>query len=137
MASETHAPIFECTLCGACCQGYGGTYLGKSDVDAIAAYLGISPESFLTTYCVGEGESRMLAQCKDGYCVFYDKKCGIHPVKPRMCRAWPHLKSVLVDYNNWSAMAGVCPGIRADAPRVQVVAEIAAFHRIPGIPAEK
>ena len=130
MGSEKQPPIFTCTLCGDCCQGYGGTYLDASDVVTIAAYLGLSPQSFVDRYCVDVGERRMLAQGQDGFCVFYEKRCTIHAVKPRMCRTWPYLKSVLVDYNNWRAMASLCPGIRADAPPAQVRAEIVAYHHL-------
>ena len=128
MGSEKQPPIFACTLCGDCCQGYGGTYLDANDVNTIATRLGLSPQSFVERYCVEAGQRRMRAQGPDGFCVFYEKKCTIHPIKPRMCRTWPYLKSVLVDYNNWHAMASMCPGIRADAPPAQVLAEIASYH---------
>ena len=51
-----------------------------------------------------------------GYCIFWDKLCTIHPVKPLMCRQWPFLKSVLVDSKNWQIMAGACPGIHPNVP---------------------
>jgi Fe-S-cluster containining protein len=131
MGFEENAPIFECTLCGDCCRGYGGTYISQGDTEAIAAFLGLSPQSFLMRYCVGDIRHRMLDQGPDGFCVFYEGKCAIHPVKPRMCRTWPYLKSVIVDYSNWQAMGSVCPGIRVEAPRTQVLAEIAGYHQIP------
>jgi Fe-S-cluster containining protein len=58
----------------------------------------------------------VLAQRADGYCIFWDKICTIHPVKPRMCRQWPFIESILVDAENWLIMADSCPGIRADVP---------------------
>ena len=57
----------------------------------------------------------MLSQGKDGYCAFWKKGlCGIHPVKPKMCRDWPFIRSVVVDAGNWFAMARNCPGMRTD-----------------------
>ncbi len=56
----------------------------------------------------------MLARGVNGYCVFWKKLCTIHPVKPRMCKAWPFIDAVLTDVANWRAMASSCPGMRTD-----------------------
>jgi len=108
--------IFQCQQCGDCCRGYGGTFLTEKDVIAISAYLKIDPKSFLETYCAYSGGRPMLAQKEDGYCVFWDKLCLIHPVKPRMCKAWPFIESVLTDIRNWEIMSAFCPGIRTEFP---------------------
>lgn len=108
--------IFECKKCGDCCRGYGGTYVTEQDIRAIAAYIKTDPESFIKDYCQMSGNKPVLAQGKDGYCVFWDGLCTIHPVKPQMCRAWPFIKSVLIDIHNWHIMAASCPGIRTDVP---------------------
>ena len=39
--------IFECQQCGDCCRGYGGTFVSKRDIDAIASFIGTNPESFV------------------------------------------------------------------------------------------
>lgn len=110
------SPIFNCTQCGDCCKGYGGTYLSKTDIVRIADYIGMSPDAFMTTHCRMSGGKPLLAQKNDGYCAFWDRLCTIHPVKPRMCRQWPYIKSVLKAVENWRAMASMCPGMDADAP---------------------
>lgn len=130
MASDARRPIFECTMCGDCCRGFGGTYLTDNDIEAIAAHLGLSRTAFVTEYCTLSGKRYLLAQGEDGFCIFYKQKCAIHAIKPRMCRTWPYLRSVLVDFSNWTAMASMCPGIRADAPQARVKTEISAHHRI-------
>ncbi|MEZ4524987.1 MAG: YkgJ family cysteine cluster protein [Desulfobacterales bacterium] len=67
------------------------------------------------------GSRPVLAQ--SGYCVFWKEKiCTIHPVKPRMCKAWPFIQSVLTDVNNWRMMAGSCPGMRTDVPDDMILA---------------
>jgi Fe-S-cluster containining protein len=109
------AAIFECQLCGNCCRGYGGTVLSRRDIAAIAAFIGTDPESFVADYCRFSGQKPLLAQGADGYCVFWDRICTIHPVKPRMCRQWPFIENILRDSANWRAMASMCPGMRADA----------------------
>lgn len=122
MTSEpvSSAMIFDCQKCGDCCQGYGGTYLTPEDVDAIADYLGMNPEILLADYCSLSGGKPLLAQGENGYCIFWDRVCRIHPVKPRMCKAWPFIESVLVDTRNWAAMAGACPGMRTDFSEEQI-----------------
>ena len=99
--------IFSCRRCGECCRGYGGTYLSAAEVVRIADYLGISAERLLS-----------------GYCIFWRRLCTIHPVKPRMCRAWPFIESILVDPANWRAMASMCPGMRTDLSDAQIRARV-------------
>ena len=106
--------LFECTKCGDCCRGYGGTYLTEQDIQRIAEYIDIDREIFITKYCSLSGDTPLIAQKKNGYCVFWDELCTIHPVKPRMCKQWPYIESVLVDVKNWEIMAGMCPGIRTE-----------------------
>lgn len=108
--------IFECRKCGDCCKGYGGTYLSKADIVRIAEYIGMSPETFASTHCLTSGSRPLLAQKANGFCVFWDQLCTIHPVKPRMCRQWPYIDNVLKEVENWRVMGSMCPGIRSDAP---------------------
>lgn len=108
--------IFKCTKCGDCCKGYGGTYVTAKDIEAIAEYIKTDPESFVDNYCNISGSKLVLAQGENGYCIFWDDICTIHPVKPHMCRQWPFIKSILIDVDNWNIMANQCPGIRTDVP---------------------
>lgn len=108
--------IFECRKCGDCCKGYGGTYLTKADIVRIAEFIGMAPEAFVSTHCRLSGEKPILSQKEDGYCVFWDQLCTIHPVKPRMCRQWPYIAPVLKEVENWRIMSSMCPGIHSDAP---------------------
>ena len=114
------AGLFACTLCGDCCKGYGGTYLSTADIAAIADFIGVSVERLKAEYTRTSGQRRLIAQGADGYCIFWDKVCTIHPVKPRMCRQWPYIRSLLVDTANWRAMASTCPGMKADATDRQI-----------------
>lgn len=118
-------PIFQCKQCGDCCKGYGGTYVTDDDIRAIAEYLKFSPDQFIETYCHFSGDRPILAQQKTGYCVFWDKLCRIHPVKPGMCSAWPYIESVLIDTANWHIMAGSCSGMRTDVPDGRIRSETA------------
>lgn len=114
------AELFRCTRCGDCCRGYGGTYVTPEDVAAIAAHVGCPAEDFTRRFCRRSGGRPLLAQGSDGYCIFYDAGCTIHPVKPRMCRRWPFIESVRTDPGNWAAMASACPGMCTEFSPEQV-----------------
>ncbi len=118
MPSDPVSPekLFKCQKCGECCQGYGGTYVSARDIERIAAYLKVDPRRFIENYCQLSGDRPVLAQGPNGYCRFWDGLCTIHAVKPRMCRQWPFIQSVLIDIGNWQIMGGACPGIRTDLP---------------------
>jgi Fe-S-cluster containining protein len=57
----------------------------------------------------------MIKTAESGYCIFWDKLCTIQEVKPRMCKIWPFIESILVDASNWSIIKSMCPGIRDNA----------------------
>jgi Fe-S-cluster containining protein len=124
--------LFACTRCGDCCRGYGGTYVGTADIAAIAAFIRIDPSLLVERYCRISGGKYLLAQREDGYCIFWDKTCTIHSVKPRMCRRWPFIESVVADPQNWLIMAGFCPGMRTDVSLARVQACIEAVRKREG-----
>jgi len=106
--------LFECRQCGRCCQGYGGTYVTDDDIERIARFIDSDPQKFVDQFCSLSGHRPLLAQKEDGYCIFWDQLCTIHPVKPLMCRKWPFLESILIDSANWLIMAHSCPGIQPE-----------------------
>ena len=110
----TSSDIFRCQKCGDCCKGYGGTFIDEADIERIAAFIKTDPKTFVERYCQLSGGKPVLSQKKDGYCIFWERECTIHPVKPMMCRRWPFIESVLIDIDNWHIMGAMCPGIRTD-----------------------
>ncbi len=106
--------LFECTQCGDCCKGFGGTYVSETDLEAIARFIETTADVVARSYCNPSGPKLVLGQRSDGYCIFWDRNCTIHPVKPEMCRRWPFITSLLKDVQNWHMMASVCPGMRTD-----------------------
>jgi Fe-S-cluster containining protein len=110
--SVSEADFFECKKCGICCKGYGGTFVTKQDIKTIASYINTGPKDFVADFCQMSGNKPLLAQAENDYCIFWEKLCTIHPVKPRMCKAWPFIESILVDSDNWNVMARACPGIK-------------------------
>ena len=113
--------MFQCTNCGHCCRGYGGTYVSERDLERIAGFLGIDRAIFISEYCQKSAGRWVVAQSANGYCSLWNKGCTIHPVKPRMCKAWPFIEGVNRDTANWQIMAGECPGIRTDVSDSDIV----------------
>ncbi|MEX1302848.1 MAG: YkgJ family cysteine cluster protein [Desulfotignum sp.] len=136
MTSEYRTPedIFHCTLCGHCCVGFGGTYVTPEDIVRISRFIGKDPENFIQRYCDMTGAGPVLTQGPDERCIFFheEKQCTIHPVKPRMCRAWPFLKTVVTHPENWDAMASACPGMVPSVPHVHLVRIVADHIRKTG-----
>lgn len=123
--------IFECRLCGECCNGFGGTYVTSLDIRRISKFIGSDPDSFIQKYCDPSGSRHVLTQGTDGSCVFFDpeKQCTIHPVKPRMCRTWPYLATIIKNPENWNAMASACPGMKKHIPHRDLARIIATEQK--------
>ncbi len=127
--------LFTCRMCGECCRGYGGTVVTEQDMDAIAAYLRVDANHFRSVFCLRSGRKTLLTQGANGYCIFWHRLCTIHPVKPRMCQAWPFIESVLVDPTNWRTMASCCPGMRTNRTDAQIqlcVRQVLSCGSAPG-----
>ncbi|NVM23502.1 MAG: YkgJ family cysteine cluster protein [Desulfobacterales bacterium] len=113
--------LFQCQKCGECCKGYGGAFVNEREIERISRYLDIASESFLRDYCQWSGRRPLIKTLASGYCVFWDKVCTIHKVKPRMCKLWPFIESMLIDTTNWAILQSMCPGIRGDVDPDDVV----------------
>jgi Fe-S-cluster containining protein len=116
----TAADLFNCHRCGNCCKGYGGTYLTEAEIGYISRYLGLDRNQFIRNYCQISGNKPLVAQGANGYCIFWDQLCTIHPVKPHLCQKWPFIESILVDVRNWQIMAATCPGMCTDFSDAQI-----------------
>jgi hypothetical protein len=104
--------LFECTVCGTCCRGEGGIFMAPEEIERIAAFLGLSPQAFLTQYCLEKNGKIYIHIREDGFCHFAKEgRCTIHPVKPSPCRKWPFFDSVLKDQANWEVARNSCPAL--------------------------
>ncbi len=115
---KTSQDIFDCQLCGQCCKGFGGTYVTRADIKNITEFIKADPDTFVATYCDMSGKRPVLTLNDRGTCVFFDpkKQCTIHPVKPYMCKAWPFIKTIIKNPENWDIMANSCPGMKKQVP---------------------
>ncbi|MBT8342051.1 MAG: YkgJ family cysteine cluster protein [Desulfatitalea sp.] len=114
--------FFECQQCSQCCLGYGGTHVTDEELDDLARFFGQTVATVRSRYCVVSGEKTMIAQGANGNCVFLQKGCAIHPVKPHMCRRWPFIPGLMADLTNWYVMADACPGMRRDVDEQALIA---------------
>lgn len=100
-------------MCGECCYGEGGIHLNGEEIRRISSFLEMTPHVFMAGYCEHRNGRIYIKTGEDGFCLFYDpeKRCLIHPVKPRPCLLWPFYPALLQDRENWEMAKEACPGI--------------------------
>lgn len=82
---------FKCIRCGNCCRWTGCVKVSDSEIDAIAAWLGMPSGRFIEEYTTLMPDRRglTLIEKPDGSCIFLEdgEPCGcrINPVKPKQC----------------------------------------------------
>ncbi len=104
-------PVFDCQMCGDCCQGQGGILVTPAEVAAMAAHLGLDREEFRRRYVVDTAMGPQLT-APGNRCIFVEeRRCRVHPVKPRICRQWPFLPALLAHADEFDQAKGACPGL--------------------------
>lgn len=105
---------FRCTGCGDCCTGAPGyVWVNKSEVIALARFLGVDVEECERRYVRKVGVRKSLVEFPNGDCVFLDentRKCKVYDARPRQCRTWPFWRSNLKTPQAWEQTCQVCPG---------------------------
>ena len=111
--------VFTCQRCGHCCQGEGGIVLSRRDRERLAGHLGMPVEELLRRCAYEKDGKHFLKSGPDGYCMFYDQGCGVHPGRPDVCRAWPFFRGNLLDELSFAMAREDCPGISPDAAHAE------------------
>jgi len=113
---------FSCTQCGNCCTGPPGfVWFNQSELEAMAAYLGLTQREFLNRYCDVYGSRWSIRdawnpEVQGHDCVFLQRDesgkalCGIYPVRPGQCRTWPFWPSNLRSERAYRRATKTCPG---------------------------
>jgi hypothetical protein len=104
---------FRCTQCSHCCTGpQGYVWLSPEDQGRIASHLGLPVAAFLKRYVRLVGRLLCLVDKPNGDCVFLgeDKRCAIHPVKPRQCLTFPFWPRLTESPASWEEVEATCPG---------------------------
>jgi Fe-S-cluster containining protein len=88
-------------------------WLSPRDQEAIAGFLGLAPGTFLKRYVRLVGRLLALVDKPNGDCIFLteDKRCAIHPVKPRQCLAFPFWPRLLESPESFAEVQATCPGV--------------------------
>ena len=107
---------FDCRMCGDCCFGKGGIIVKPAETDKISQFLGLTPESFESEYCIEMNGELSIITGKDGFCIFYnkEKQCLINAVKPDICSLWPFFPANIEDEDCWDLAKNACPGINTE-----------------------
>ena len=120
-------------MCGHCCQGEGGIVLTDKDRARLADHLGIGEEELVRRFARERGGKLHLICGDDGFCVFFDQGCGVHPGRPDICRAWPYFRGNLVDETSWTMIQDYCPGVNAEAGHAEFVRQGRRYLRDEGL----
>jgi len=120
-------------MCGHCCQGEGGIVLTGKDRKRLADHLGIGEEELIRRFARERGGKLHLVCGNDGFCVFFDQGCGVHPGRPDICRAWPYFRGNLVDETSWMMIQEYCPGINVEAGHAEFVRQGRRYLREQGL----
>ncbi len=107
--------VFECKMCGNCCNGERILSLSKEEIKRISIFLKVTEAELKTKYCI-KIKNNFEIRSKNNHCIFLEKKngykiCNIHPVKPDICKLWPFLPAIISDENEWKIAMDFCPGI--------------------------
>ncbi len=105
---------FECQGSGKCCitRGkYGYVYLSFKDRKRLAAYFGISTDTFTAKYAAKTGGFYHLKYTyKD--CPFYrESRCMAYDARPWQCRTWPFWPENMNTAVWEREVAAYCPGV--------------------------
>ena len=121
--------VFNCRMCGHCCEGKGGIIVSPTDLPRLAAHLGLPPETVVERFCERVGGKIKIRSGADGYCVFFHqgKGCGVHEGKPSICRAWPFFRGNIEDAASLSMAKEFCPGIEESAKHEDFAREGRAY----------
>ncbi|SHN55394.1 YkgJ family cysteine cluster protein [Desulfovibrio litoralis] len=117
--------VFECKLCGICCEGSGGIVLSEKDLKRIAEHFRLDEKTFLSKYAEFHNAKWKIKTAEDGFCVFFKKGvgCDAHIARPDICRAWPFFRGNMIDKESFELAKDYCRGLRKDATHEEFVKE--------------
>ena len=105
---------FSCAGCGDCCTGAPGyVWVNKSEIETLAAAVGVDVPEFERRYVRKVGIRKSLVEWSNGDCVFFDgekRVCQVYAARPRQCRTWPFWASNLASPEAWQDAAERCRG---------------------------
>lgn len=116
---------FQCARCGGCCRGEPGyVWVSRRSIRAIARFLKMPVEDFITQYVREALGDLSLVELPNGDCIFWSPEgCRIYPVRPVQCCTFPFWNEHVHLPRGWTRAATRCPGV--DTGRLYTAEEIA------------
>lgn len=76
--------VFDCQMCGQCCEGEGGIVLSPKDLKRLYEGLNLEKQAFLDAYGVFRNGKWQVRTGEDGNCIFFrpDKAVPSMPSSP-------------------------------------------------------
>jgi Fe-S-cluster containining protein len=103
---------FSCTKCGHCCGGAPGyVWVDVTEIDRLAAFLGLSRDDFARRYVRRVGRKYSLIEKVNYDCVFWEDGCKVYAARPTQCRTYPFWPEVIETEAAWNEESQSCPGI--------------------------
>ncbi len=117
--------VFECTMCGQCCEGQGGIVVSPSDLARLCTYLELSAQEFSEKFGAMHNGKLKVRSGDDAFCIFFKKGvgCGVHVARPDICRAWPFFRGNMLDNESFFLAKDYCPGIAKESDHQAFVQE--------------
>jgi len=98
---------FQCEQCGQCCRVHTiGVRITKEEAARLAARANMSPEDFTAPLVEDRGTFFMPQPCR----FMAGTRCGVHDIKPSVCRRYPFNKHETVDAKTAWVIIASCPG---------------------------
>ena len=63
--------VFDCQMCGQCCEGEGGIVLSPKDLKRLYEGLNLEKQAFLDAYGVFRNGKWQVRTGEDGNCIFF------------------------------------------------------------------
>ena len=103
--------VFDCQMCGQCCEGEGGIVLSPKDLKRLYEGLNLEKQAFLDAYGVFRNRKWQVRTGEDGNCTFFraGQSCTVHAIKPDVCRAWPFFRGNVAECRKPPSGQGVLP----------------------------
>ena len=98
---------FECEQCGQCCRLHsGGVRVTQSEARRLARSVHLSLKEYLANVLEDRDTFIIRQPCRH----LVDNHCGVHDIKPSVCRKYPFHRYEEVDSDTaWVIIVG-CPG---------------------------
>ena len=87
-----HEAVFQeidCLECANCCKTTSPLFI-MADIERLAKYLKMKPQTFIETYLIIDEDGDYVLQSTPCPFLGEDNKCFVYEYRPKACREYPH-----------------------------------------------